>query len=64
MHRRDLEIRDEAKVDEAKQVEPSFHFSDGNYGDYGYFYLFKNGNPHNRHVTATCDWQDARGAHC
>lgn len=55
MHRRDLGIWGEGKAGEMKRVELAFHFSDENYGDYGFFYLFNKGNTNNRRITATCD---------
>jgi len=38
MHRQDLEIWVGGKADEGKRDELAFHFSELNYGDYGFFY--------------------------
>ena len=62
MHRKDLEIGGAVKTDEVKQVEPGFHFSEENDGDYWFFYLFNIENPHNRRMMATCDGPGARAS--
>ena len=63
MHRRVLEIGVHGEVEDHKQDKPAFHFSEVNYGYYGYFYLFNKENTDNRRIVAASNKQEARGTH-
>ena len=52
LHKQDLEIWAMGEADDGKRDKPSFHFSEANDGDYGFFYLFNTKNHHNRCMTA------------
>jgi len=38
MHRQVLEIGGDGEAESHEQDKPGFHFSEVNYGDYGFFY--------------------------
>jgi hypothetical protein len=66
MHRLDLEIQHEGKVDATKQDEPAFHFSSDNDGYYGIFDYYTHEKPYNRRTAQVDDqsvgrrWRIAR----